>query len=131
MSDDRPTALEPWAMLISAALFAYFGFLAGIQFNTPGVNGQPVVFRLMLGWTLRGAAIAFVAAAVVTVLSRRRGVLLYSAIGLVSALLFAIIAVWDLLDAQHGTFPHAPLILGLFAAWNGYGSFMGLRDMLE
>lgn len=131
MSDQRPTPLEPWAMLLSAALFAYFGFFAGIGFNTPGVNGQVVPFRPLLGWTLRGAAIAFLVAGLVTFAARRPGVILYAVVGLISAVLFAVVVVMDLLDAQHGLFPYAPLILGAFAIWNGYGSIMGLRDVLR
>lgn len=132
---NRPTGgggllAGPGIMLISAALFGYFGFFYGINWSTPGVDGQPVLFRVMLGWTLQVSAIGFAAAAVLTYVHGLLGNAVYALIGLVGAILFLVIAAMDWLDAQHGVFGGAPVILVLFALWNGYGSWMSLKAVL-
>lgn len=118
--------VSPFMVFISAAIFGYFGFLYPVNWSTPGVDGQVVLFRVTLGWTLKVSAVAFGITGIVVIVNAMIGNLLYSIIGLISAVLFLLIAMMDLADQQHGIFVGAPFILILFAAWNGYGSFAGL-----
>lgn len=111
-------------MLFSAAIFGYFGFFVA-DWSTPGVDGQPVLFRLLLGWTLRGSAIGFAVTAALTLARPWAGRLLYAVIGLLGAVLLVTVAVMDHLDTRHAAF--SPILLLLFAAWNGYGAWAGLR----
>lgn len=117
-------------MVISAAIFAYFGWFAQIAWNTPGVTGQVVLFRVMLGWTIRIAAIAFGASALIALVAPVIGNVIFAIVGLLSAILFVVIAIMDLLDPQHGIFAYAPIILILFALWNGYGSWTSLTEVI-
>lgn len=131
MDQSRPgmSFAGPGMMLISAALFGFFGFFM-VNWNTPGVNGQAVLFRVLCGWTLKVSAIVFIISAVLTMVNRTAGNLLYSAAGLIGAVLFVIVAILDVLDPQHSTVAYGPAILLLFAAWNGYGSWASLREMM-
>ncbi len=111
-------------MLFSAVIFGYFGFFS-VNWSTPGLDGEPLLFRLLLGWTLRGSAIGFAVAAALTLARPWTGHLLYAVIGLLGAVLLVTVAVMDHLDTRHKAFE--PILLLLFAAWNGYGAWAGLR----
>lgn len=113
----------PGIMLLSAAIFGYFGFAS--SFNHQGTAGQLLVFVVMLEWTLKVSAIVFLAAAVLTLANRRLGNFIHGVAGVAGAALFLVVAVLDYLDTQHQAIH--PLLLLVFAAWNGYGSFAGLR----
>ena len=113
-------------MLLSAAIFAFFG--VATSWNYTGVNGQFLLFVALLDWSLKIAAIGFAVSAVLTFLSAFAGNLLYSTVGILSAVMFVIVAVLDLMDSQH-TAMH-PVLLLVFAAWNGYGSWSGVRETL-
>ena len=119
----------PLVMLLSAAIFGFFGFFY-INWNTPGVDGDPVLFRVMLGLTLKTTAIFFAACAALTVVKPFLGNLLYSLGGGVSAVLFLVVAAMDIADDQHMIAPNAQYVLILFAAWNGYGSWSALRKVM-
>ena len=127
----------PGIMLFSALLFGFFGFgyalglPFGVDWNTPGVDGNPVLFRQMLGWTLKLSAAAFLISALFSFVQPLIANALYSFVGLVGAVLFVIIAVLDVLDTQHGIMVYGPFILLIFAAFNGYGSWQGLRGVLS
>ena len=116
-------------MLLSAAIFAFFGFFF-VNWNTPGVNGQVVLFRVMLGWTLKSTAILFALSAAITFVNPFGGNVLFGVVGVVSAVLFLVVAAMDVFDKQHTTMAYGPIILVLFALWNGYGALGGLREML-
>ena len=47
----------PGVMLISAALFGYFGFYT--SWNTTGITGQFLPFVAIIEWSLKGGAIGF------------------------------------------------------------------------
>jgi hypothetical protein len=114
----------PGIMLLSAALFGYFGFMMAfpeIDVQTGLTN--PLVVTLK--WGLRATAIALLPAAVVTMMAPLPGNLLYSLVGLASSVFFLVIVGWDL-AAPYDSGVHPALLL-LFAAWNGYGSWTGLR----
>lgn len=115
-----------WFMLLSAALFGYLGFTT--TWNYTGANGEFLLFVALLDWTLKISAIAFVASAAVTLAQPMVGSVMFAVCGLVSAIMFAVVALLDFLDTQHTAFP--PFLLILFAIWNGAGSWMGLRELL-
>lgn len=113
-------------MLFSAGIFAYFGFTTTWLYT--GVNGQFLLFVAILDWTLKITAIAFGVSVVVTLIHPLLGNGLYSLFGLLSAISFIIVGVLDIMDTQHMAMQ--PLLLFIFAAWNGYGSWSGLQEVL-
>ena len=122
-------------MLLSAAVFAYFGFAMSWahQYTGPGSPTPNVLIPMVavLKWTLRAAAVGFGVAALVAMAQPRIGSLLYSVTGLVTAIAFLVVAIWEWTNPQ-GYFSGVPAILLLiFAAWNGYGSWAGLREAME
>jgi hypothetical protein len=117
----------PVIMLISAALFGYFGFTTRFV-ATSGVTGQLLIYVPMLEWTLKISAIAFLICAGVVVIAPVIGNVIYSLVGLVGAVMFVLVAIMDLADQQHMVM--SPLWLLVFAAWNGYGSWTGLQAVL-
>lgn len=123
----RPMLVGSWIMLLSAAIFGYFGFF-NATFNTTGVNGQYLAYVAILEWTLKISAVGFAIAGVLAFFAPMPANLLYSVISLLSAVAFIVVAVMDLMDPNHTVMN--PVILLLFAAWNGYGAISGLRDLL-
>ena len=119
----------PGIMLFSALIFGFFGFFY-INWNTPGVQGQAVLFRVLLGWTLRVSSVLFFLSAAVTIARPFLGNLIYAIVGIVGAVLFVVVAIMDVADKQHTIMAYAPVVLFLFAAWNGYGSWSSLRGVL-
>jgi len=113
-------------MLISAALFGYFGFMSGMTATTAA--GEFVVFFAILLWTLRAGAIAFTLAALLSFFDHRAGALLYGVTGLATAAGLAVVGVMDLADpARAAAIP--PLLAFVFAILNGCGSWGALRDL--
>ncbi len=124
----RSPLAGPGIMLLSAAIFGYFGFmLAFPELDTK--TGSLIRLVITLKWTLRAAAIGFLLAAVITMANTFAGNLLYALVGIVSAAMFVGIAVWDLGSPWHSGVH--PFLLFVFAAWNGYSSFAGLRAVLS
>jgi hypothetical protein len=123
----KPMLVGPWIMLLSAAIFGYFGFY-NVTFNTTGVNGQYLVYVAILEWTLKVSAVGFAIAGVLAFFAPMPANLLYSVMSLLGAVAFVVVVVMDLMDPNHIVM--SPLILLLFAAWNGYGAINGLRDLL-
>ena len=121
----------PGMMILSAAIFGFFGFFY-IQWNPVSpINNNYLWFVAMCEWTLKISAVAFAAAAGLTVVNKVAGNVVYSVVGLASAAMFVLIAVLDLMDSQHTIAAYAPFVLLLFAAWNGYGSFSSLRELWQ
>ena len=117
----------PGIMLISAAIFGYFGFFT-IWLTTSGTTGEFLFFVALLEWTLKVSSVGFALSAIVTLANPFVGNLLYSIVGVLGAIALVIVGILDIADAQH-TAMH-PAILFLFAAWNGYNSWTGLRALL-
>ncbi len=113
-------------MLLSAALFGYFGFFT-IWNHTSGLTGEFLLFVALLEWTLKVSAVVFVASALVTFVHPLAANFVFGIVGLVGAVLFVLIAAMDYADARHTAM--SPLLLLIFAAWNGYGSYTGLRSV--
>jgi hypothetical protein len=114
-------------MLISAGLFAYFGF--GSSWAHQLTNTTPpklLVMVVVLKWSLRAGAIAFGIAALLSLTGALAGPLLYAVAGLVTSALFVVVAVWEKTNPQ-GYYSGVPaLLLVIFALWNGYGAWSGL-----
>lgn len=118
-------------MLISAAAFGYFGFASSWAHQYTNTN-PPVLLPMVviLKWTLRGGAIAFLFAVAVTMAKREVGSLIYSLVGLLTAGSFIIVAIWEWTNSQGYYSGVPPFLLVVFAIWNGYGSWSGIKEML-
>jgi hypothetical protein len=129
MADRTPSGplSGPGVMLLSAAIFGYFGF--SVAWLTTGNNGEFLLYVAILEWTLKVTAIAFLAAALLAFASPLAGNLVYSVVGLLGALALLVVLVLDIADQQHTAI--SPILLIIFIGWNGYGSWMGLRAALE
>ncbi len=110
-------------MLLSALIFGYFGFSTAFVHHS-SITGKLLIYVPILEWTLKGVTIAFVLSAVITLINPLLGNLLYSIVGLLTAVLFIIVAIMDIADTQHMVM--SPIVLILFAAWNGFGSWAGI-----
>lgn len=126
---NNPALAGPGIMFISAALFGYFGFFTGGLMHTNLLN-QFVLFFALLDWTLKGTACGFVLGGLLTLARPVLGNLIYGITGLLSAILFVLIAVMDIMDKQNAA-AAPPVLLLIFAAWNGYGSWFGIRAILD
>jgi hypothetical protein len=112
-------------MLLSAALFGYFGYF--ITWSSTGIGGQFLAYVVLFEWTAKISAAVFLVAALVTLLRPLLGNLIYSAAGLAGAIALVVVLAMDLADTQHMVVH--PAILVLMAAWNGYGSWRGLGNV--
>jgi hypothetical protein len=126
-SQSSPGFAGPGVMLLSAAIFGFFGFFFGMTATT--ASGQFVLFFAILLWTLRIGAVLFTLAAAITFAAPRAGNLIYCVGGLFSAAGLATVGVMDLMDDQRAA-ALPPLLAFLFAAWNGYGSWTSLREIM-
>ena len=118
-------------MLISGGIFAYFGFATpwAHQYTT---TTPPVLLPMvvLLKWSLRSSAVAFGVSALISLTGSMLGPLLYAVVGLITAAIFAVVAIWEWTN-PNGYFSGVPaILLIIFAAWNGYGSFSGLREIV-
>ncbi len=112
-------------MILSALIFGYFGF----TMSTTASDGAFVLFMALLTWTLRISCIVFAACALITTARPIAGNLLYALAGVVGAGLFIVVAVMDVADRNYAA-GIQPVLLFVFAAWNGYGSWFCLRSVL-
>lgn len=119
----------PGIMLLSAAIFGYFGWVIGKNGYAPDQNGQIVPSWVLLAATIHASAVVFALSALLTFFHPAAGNLLYGISGVLSALLFVVVVILDHLDKTH-VLAVSPILLILFAAWNGYGSWTGLRALL-
>jgi len=117
-------------MFISAALLAYFGFLGSWahQYNTTNPPAL-VMMVVVLKWTLRIGAIVFAGAGVLAAGGSTFGPILNCVAGLATAAVFIVVAIWEWTNPQGYFSGVQPILLVLFAAWNGYGSWMGIQEM--
>ncbi|MCH2162292.1 MAG: hypothetical protein MK085_10520 [Phycisphaerales bacterium] len=131
-SEHHPSAASagfsgPGVMLISAALFGYFGFFT--SWSTTGTDGQFLPFVAIVEWSLKGGAIGFAVSGILAFFAVRPAEFIYAIVGIITAIGFVIGGVLDLADTQHTAL--SPFLLFLFAAWNGYGSFSSLKRLLQ
>lgn len=114
-------------MFLSAALFGYFGFFFGL--TSLSTSGEWVFMYALLVWALRGGAIGFLASGIMATVHPIAGNLLYCVVGALTAIALAGVGILDVLDTQRAA-ALPPLLAFLFAAWNGYGSWVGLREVM-
>ena len=114
-------------MFLSALIFGAVWYLTSWNYYSV-INGQFLFFVALLDWTIKGTTVAFVLAGLLTLAAPFSGNMLYAIAGLLSAICFTVVGVLDILDPQH-TAMH-PLILFVFAAWNGYGAWSALQELL-
>jgi hypothetical protein len=112
-------------MLVSAALFGYFGFLTGMTATTAG--GEFVLFFAILLWTLRVGAVAFAAAAILALFRPRLAAMIYGVAGLLTAAGLAVVGAMDWLDPVRAS-AIPPVLAFIFAVLNGLGSWSALRE---
>ncbi len=129
MNQNRARFTSPILILVSAAIFGFFGFFYA-DWNKPFPDGQVVLFMVLLGWTLKISAVVFLVAGLLAFVSPIAGNLLYALTGVASAGLFVVVAVMDLTDDAHMIMPYAPAVLILFASWNGFASWSALRSII-
>ncbi len=119
----------PFIMFLSAAIFGYFGFASSwVHKMTTDDPPQLLIMVAVLEWTLKTSAIGFLIAGLITTQRTVEGNLLYSAIGVVGAALFIAVAIWDFSSVYFSGI--APILLLIFAAWNGYGAWTGLQGAI-
>ncbi len=119
----------PGMMFLSAAIFGFFGFMMAFP-EIDSTTGNLIPLVVTLKWTLRAAAVAFLLSAVLSIANPRAGEILYAGVSLISAGLFVVVAVWDIMTPQYVSGVHWFLLL-VFAAWNGFGSYSSLREILS
>jgi len=132
---DRPHAAAsgalagPFMMFISAAIFGYFGFGSSwVHKMTTDDPPQLLIMVAVLEWTLKASAVAFLLAGLITTKRALEGNLLYSAIGVAGSVLFVAVAIWDFTSVYFSGI--SPILLLIFAAWNGYGAWTGLQGAM-
>ena len=113
-------------MLLSAAIFGYFGFWT--TWLHTGVDGQTLAFVVILEWTLKACAVGFAACGILAFAMPRPAEFLFAGLGLLSAAAFIVVGILDLLDTDHTA---GMFLLFIFAAWNGFGSISSLRSLLR
>jgi len=126
------TRSQIFFMLISGGIFAYFGFAStwAHQYTTT-TPPQLLPMVVLLKWALRGGAIAFGVSALIALTGSLLGPLLYAVVGLITAVIFAVVAVWEWTNPQ-GYYSGVPaILLIIFALWNGFGSYSSLREILS
>lgn len=131
MTNDRPISAAglagPGVMLISAAIFGYFGF--GITWlTTSSITGQYLPFVAIFEWTLKIGAIAFLASGVITFAQPLAGNVLYAVASMLSAIAMAIVLALDFMDKQHQVMPE--IVLLILVLWNLFGSWSSMREVL-
>ncbi len=125
------TKSQVFFMLISGGIFAYFGF-ANSWVHQYTSTTPPVLLPMvvLLKWSLRVGAISFGVSALISFSGSILGPLLYAIVGLITAVIFAIVAVWEWTN-PNGYYSGVPaILLIIFAVWNGFGSYSGLREVL-
>lgn len=125
MTHTRNAATSVGSMMFSAAIFGFFGFMLAWPERSMATN-ELIPLVLTLKWTVRLTAAAFLLSALVAMAQPYAGNLLYGVFGLASAAMLAVVVVWDF-NSPYSPGIHWFLLL-VFAVWNGYSSWAGLRE---
>ena len=112
-------------MFMSAAIFGYFGF-STIWLHT-GSDGQTLPFVIILEWSLKGGAVGFALSGMLSLIASRPGEFVYAIVGIISSIGLVIAGVLDIRDTAHTAM--SPILLFIFAAWNGFSSVDAIRRL--
>ena len=120
-------------MFISALLFGYFGFFNNWSHQMTTASATPpntlIPMVVLLKWTLRVGACCFALSGVLAMIGSMLGPLINCLAGLVTAGVFVIVAIWEWTNPQGYFSGVPPILLVVFALWNGHGSWMGLKEL--
>jgi hypothetical protein len=120
-------------MFISAILFGYFGFFGNWTHQMTSANATPpnalIPMVVLLKWTLRVGACCFALSGGLALVGSLLGPLVNCLVGLVTAGIFVIVAVWEWTNPQGYFSGVPPILLMIFALWNGHGSWLGLKEL--
>ncbi len=117
-----------FGLLLSVLLFGYFGFFQSWAHERT-LEGELLPMVVVLKWTLRISTIAFAIAAILALARRRESHLVAGVTGLLGAIAFAAVAIWDFATPEYFAGPPT-ILLAVFALWNGYVSFLSVRTFL-
>lgn len=116
--------------LLATVVFGFYGFLSTLTSVTTDADGNTVALWVGSLWILRGSTILFLVATVLAIMRTRHATLASGIAGMLATVGLAAILIWDQLDTVY-YFACPPLILLVFIAWNGFTSFLTLRDALR
>ncbi|MFM7260845.1 MAG: hypothetical protein ACKO3W_09615 [bacterium] len=117
------TTSDGFAPLLSAVIFGYYGFLAGL--DTHGSDGEPIALWITFVWVLRAATVLYAACAVLAWRGRPGAELAYGVVSALATAGLAAVFVWDIASPDN-TAVH-PLIMVVLLLWNGYGAYGSIR----
>lgn len=125
---DDGESLDVLGPLLSAAIFAYFGFLSGLATDDGAGNTVPLYFAAV--WGMRIASILFLASATVAMLGVGGASLTAGGLSAIATLILAAITVWSMVDPTYDIAVNH-LIMIICVLWNGYSAFRALRSDLR
>lgn len=114
-----------FGLFLSTGVFGYFGFFATDWAHERLTSGELLPMIVLFKWTLRLSAIGFGVALLLAFAKRRESELLSGLVGVLGAIAFVAVGAWAMATGLSPGLP--PILLLLFAAWNGYGSWASLR----
>lgn len=118
--DRARTVDDALSLLISALLFGYFGFFFGLT-DRAAPDGPSIPMFATFLWTLRLSAIGFAIALILALMRQPAANLVSGVVGLLGAVAFIVLAIWDWIEPAYAL-ALSPILLVLFALWNGYAS---------
>lgn len=126
MATKRDAELDVLGPALNAAVFGYFGFVAGL--STTGNDGETVPLYTVFVWSMRVVALGALAAVLLALSGSRRAAPLYLAIMVLTAVCPLGCAVWDLADTTYNL-ACPPILLIISALWSGYCAFSAAREL--
>ncbi|MFZ9880704.1 MAG: hypothetical protein ACO3QC_04810 [Phycisphaerales bacterium] len=126
MGTKRDTELDVLGPALTAAVFGYFGFIAGLA--TTGNDGETVPLYTAFVWSMRVVALGALVAVLLALSGNRRAAPLYLAIMVLTTVCPLGCAIWDLADTTYNL-ASPPILLIVFAIWNGYCAFGAAREL--
>ncbi|MCE2882072.1 MAG: hypothetical protein LW636_06920 [Planctomycetaceae bacterium] len=126
MATNRNAELDVLGPALTAAVFGYFGFIAGLA--TTGNDGEMVPLYAVFVWSMRVVALGALASVLLALSGSRKTAPLYLAIMALAAASSLGCAAWDLADTTYNL-ACPPILLIVFAIWNGYCAFGAAREL--
>lgn len=126
MAQTRDVDLDVLGPALTAAIFGYYGFFAGLM--TTGDGGESVPLYMAFVWTMRIVSVASLACVLLALTGNRKAAPAYLAMAALSTVGPLGCAVWDMVDAEYNL-ATSPLILIVFGIWNGYCLYRTVREL--